>query len=228
MATDTTKQAWARGGLVLAGTLMLIIGAYQIFLGITALVRNQFVVIGPNSYYTVDVTAWGWIHLAIGIVVALAGFFLFTGSTIAKIVGIALVSISALANFFLIPYYPIWSLLLIALDVFAIWAIANVRTDSAYAADERAMTGYGSGYGSAAGGYGTGQGGMQTGERWPAENAPAGRHYASEDVKEGAQGQMGQPGTGQPGTGETAQQAQERAAAAGRTMPPGGNQPPRP
>ena len=174
----------------------------------------------PNYYYTVDTTAWGWIHLGVGVIVALAGLFLFTGSTIARIVGIALVSISALANFFLIPYYPLWSLLLIALDIFAIWAIASVRTDYGADAmvDERAMAGYGTG-----GQYGTSQGGMQTGERWPAENAPGGRHWAPDNVKEGAQGQMGQPGMG-----ETAEQAQERAAAAGRTMPPGGNPPPRP
>jgi hypothetical protein len=224
MARDSTSQAWARGGVVLAGTLMLIIGAYQIFLGITALVNNQFIVSTPNYYYTVDTTAWGWIHLGVGAIVALAGLFLFTGSTIAKFVGIALVSISALANFFLIPYYPLWSLLLIALDIFAIWAIASVRTDYGADAmvDERAMAGYGTG-----GQYGTSQGGMQTGERWPAENQPGGRHWAPDNVKEGAQGQMGQPGTGS-GMGETAEQAQERAAAAGRTMPPGGNPPPRP
>jgi len=197
----------------MAATLMLIIGAYQIFLGITALARGAFTVVGPNYYYHVNTTAWGWIHIGVGAVVLLAGLFLFTGSTLARIVGIAMLSLSALANFFLLPYYPIWSILLIALDVFAIWAIANVRTDyrADAIADERAMAGYGAGYGG---------GGMQTGERWPSENQPAGRHVAS-DVKEPAQGQTTQPG-------ETAEQAQQRAAAAGRTMPPGGNQPPRP
>jgi hypothetical protein len=217
MATDTRRQAWAWGGVVLAGTLMLIIGAYQIFLGITAIVRSDFVVATPNNgYYTVDRTAWGWTHLGIGVVVALAGLFLFTGSRIARFVGIAVVALSALGNFFLIPYYPVWSLLLIALDIFAIWAIANARTDAeaVAAADERAMARYGTG-----GGYGSEYGTAQAGERWPAENAPGGRHWAPENVKEGQPQQM---------PGETAQQAQERAAAAGRTMPPGGNQPDRP
>jgi hypothetical protein len=216
MATDTTKQAWARGGTVLAGTLMLIIGAYQIFLGIMGLVRNNFVVVTPNYYYHINTTAYGWTHLAIGIVVALAGFFLFTGSTIAKIVGIAVVALSALGNFFLLPYYPVWAILLIALDIFAIWAIASVRTDygATAMADERAMAGYGTG-----GGYGSEYGTAQAGDRWPAENAPGGRHWAPENVKEGQPQQM---------PGETAQQAQERASAAGRTMPPGGNPPPQP
>jgi hypothetical protein len=219
MATDTRKQAWAQGGTVLAGTLMLIIGAFQIFLGLMGIIRNNFVVVAPNYYYSINTTSWGWVHLGIGVVVALAGLFLFTGSTIAKIVGIGVVALAALGNFFMVPYYPVWSLLLIALDIFAIWAIATARTDygATAAADERAMAGYGTGAG-----YGSEYGTAQAGERWPAENAPGGRHWAPENVKEGAQGQPQQM------PGETAQQAQERAAAAGRTMPPGGNPPPRP
>ena len=213
MARESTRQAWARGGLVLAGTLMLIIGVYQILLGIAAIVNNKFFVVGPNYAYTVNLTAWGWIHLGIGVVVALAGFYLFTASAAAKIIGIALLSISAIANFFFLPYYPLWSLLVIALDIFAIWAIAAVRTDYAaeVMAEERSM---------AYGGYGPSgtQAQMQTGERWPAENQPGGRHWAPENVKEGAQ----------PQPGETPEQAQQRAAASGRTMPPGGNPPPRP
>jgi hypothetical protein len=220
MATDTRKQAWAQGGTVLAATLMLIIGAFQIFLGLMGIIRNNFVVVTPSYYYNISTTGWGWVHLGIGVVVALAGLFLFTGSTIAKAVGIGVVALAALGNFFMVPYYPVWSILLIALDVFAIWAIATARTDygAMATADERAMAGYGTGAG-----YGDQYGTAQAGERWPAENAPGGRHWAPENVKEGAQGQMGQPGMG-----ETAEQAQERAAAAGRTMPPGGNPPPRP
>jgi hypothetical protein len=216
MATDTRKQAWARGGTVLAGTLMLIIGTFQIFLGLMGIIRNNFVVVTPSYYYAISTNSWGWVHLGIGVVVALAGLFLFTGSTIAKVVGIGVVALAALGNFFMVPYYPVWALLLIALDIFAIWAIATARTDygAMATADERAMAGYGTGAGYG-GEYGTAQGG----ERWPAENAPGGRHWAPENVKEGQPQQM---------PGETAQQAQERAAAAGRTMPPGGNPPPRP
>jgi hypothetical protein len=215
MARESTTQGWARGGVVLAGTFMLIIGVYQIFLGVAAIVNNAFFLAAPNYAYHLNLTGWGWIHIGIGIVVALAGFYLFTASTVAKIIGIGLLSISAIANFFFLPYYPLWSLLVIGLDIFAIWAIAAVRPDYAeVTADERAM---------AYGGYGPGgtqaemqAGGAQTGERWPAENAPGGRHWAPENVKEGAQGRPG----------ETAEQAQQRAAAAGRTMPRGGNPPP--
>jgi len=223
MAMQSSRQTWARGGLIFAATLMLIIGVYQIFLGIAAIARNAFFVVGANYFYQIDTTAWGWIHLGVGVLVAAAGFFLFTGATVAKIIGIALISLSAIANFFFLPYYPVWSLLIIALDVFAIWAIANVRTERG--AEELAEADLGAaGYATAANTYGYGDG-NQGGQRWAAENQ-AGRHYAGDNVNEGqptGQGSMG-PGSMGQGSSESAEAARERASAAGRS----GNQPNQP
>jgi hypothetical protein len=56
--------------------------------------------------------------------VALAGFFLLSGATWARVVGIIVAVLSAITNFLFVPYYPFWSLLIIALDVFVIWALA--------------------------------------------------------------------------------------------------------
>ena len=66
----------------------------------------------------------GWIVLIAGIIVLLAGFAVMTGALWARIVGITLASLSALANFFFIPFYPFWSLMIITLDIFVIWALA--------------------------------------------------------------------------------------------------------
>jgi hypothetical protein len=120
------RSAWATAGSVFAGTMMLIIGAYQIFMGIAAIAKDSFFLRTPNYLYDVDTTAWGWIHLGLGALIALAGFFVFTGALWARAIGIALAVLSAVANFFFIPYYPLWSLLIIALDIFAIWALATV------------------------------------------------------------------------------------------------------
>jgi hypothetical protein len=206
MAQSSTARAWARGGVVLAATVLLLVGIYQIFLGIAALAKNQFFVVGPNYAYTVDTTTWGWIHLGIGIVATLTGFFLFTGMMWARILGVAIAVISAVANFFFLPYYPLWSLLIIAVDIFAIWAIASVG-------ERDMMPGYtGTATGSFAGET------EQAGSRWPSTNQPSGRHYA-EPAKEGAASRAaaereqaeamsqryqggGQPGTGQPGQGQ--------------------------
>ena len=72
-----------------------------------------------------DTTAWGWIHLILGIVLALTGFFLFTGAAWARIVGIAVAVLAMLANFLWLPHYPFWAIVLIALDVLVIWALST-------------------------------------------------------------------------------------------------------
>ena len=70
------------------------------------------------------VTAWGWIHLIGGAIVALTGSRC-SGRAVARAIGILLVALSAIANFLFIPSYPFWSLLMIVLDVFVIWALVR-------------------------------------------------------------------------------------------------------
>jgi hypothetical protein len=217
MATAGTKQAWARGGTVLAATLLLLIGVYQFFLGLSGIATNNFFVVGANYTYEIDTTAWGWIHLGIGVIAVITGCFLFTGATWSRVVAIAIAAISAVANFFFLPYYPLWSLLIIAMDVFAIWAVASVRPIDEYAPGGAAM-GYGMGTEPRTRTEQMAGAGMQTGDRWPADNPPqSGRHWAPENVKEGT-GQPTGP-SGQPMTDE----ARQRAEAASRGMRPPDN-----
>jgi hypothetical protein len=182
-------------------------------------------VVGANYTYEVDTTAWGWIHLGIGALALVTGFFLFTGMTWARVVGIALAVISATANFFFIPYYPLWSLLIIGLNIFAIWALANAGRDTMMgeAMDSRMM----------AGSYGGES--MQEGERWPSTNVAAGRHWKAEPEKEGVRGAgapessrqaaeaMAQPGTqGQPMQGQPMQGQPMQDPRTPPTAPPTG------
>lgn len=128
MTHSTAARAWATGGMVFAATIMLTLGIWQIIVGIAAIAEDDFFVVAPNYTYEIDTTAWGWIHLALGAVVAVTGFFLFTGAAWARVVGIGLAILSAIANFLFLPYYPLWALLVIALDVFVIWALATARS----------------------------------------------------------------------------------------------------
>jgi hypothetical protein len=118
------RPGWAAGVIVFAAVLMIMTGVFQALAGLVAIFENEFYVVARNYLYEIDVTAWGWIHLVIGVVLALAGFSVLSGATWARAVGIALAVLSAIANFLFIPYYPFWSLLIIALDVFVIWALA--------------------------------------------------------------------------------------------------------
>jgi hypothetical protein len=126
-ARRTAGSPWAVGGMIFAAALLLMNGIWEILLGIAAIARGDFFVRAPNYLYNVNVSAWGWIHLVLGAIMALTGFFLFSGATWARAVGIGFAVLSAIANFFFLPYYPIWSIVIIALDVFVIWALATAR-----------------------------------------------------------------------------------------------------
>jgi len=119
---ETTSNGW--GLVVFAGVMMILLGVFHALEGLTAILKDQFFVSTPNYVISVDVTSWGWIHLIGGVVVAVAGFFVFSGAVWARAVGILLAGVSAIANFLFIPYYPFWSLLMVALDIFVIWALA--------------------------------------------------------------------------------------------------------
>lgn len=117
--------AWAQGLIMFAAVMMFVGGGFQAIAGLAAIFENEFYTVTPNYVFEFDVSAWGWIHLVLGLVVIFAGYGLLSGQTWARVVGIILASLSALVNFAFIPYYPFWSLTIIALDVFIIWALAT-------------------------------------------------------------------------------------------------------
>lgn len=126
MSDDSpTKQAWAAGSIFTAGVLLILAGGWQILAGISAILKDQVFVVGVNYVWKLDLTTWGWIHVLIGVGLVVVAIFLLRGAEWAAIVGIALASLSALANFMWLPYQPVWAILVIALDVLVIWALAT-------------------------------------------------------------------------------------------------------
>ena len=114
----------AVGFTVFAAVMMIMVGVWQALAGLIAIFENEFYVQTRNYLLKFDATTWGWIHLILGLVMAFAGWGLFSGRTWARTVAIILAVLSAIANFAFIPYYPFWSLLIITLDIFVIWAVA--------------------------------------------------------------------------------------------------------
>ena len=117
-------SGWAVGLTMFAGVLMIMAGAFQAFAGLVALSKDEIFAKTPNYLLQLDTTRWGWGHLLLGLLIVGAGFAVLKGQTWGRVVAIILVSLSALANFAFIPYYPFWSIIIIALDVFVIWALA--------------------------------------------------------------------------------------------------------
>jgi hypothetical protein len=118
-------SGWAVGGVAFAGTLMIVLGFFHAIAGLVAIFDDNFYVVTANYTFDLDTTVWGWIYLVLGIIVALTGIALLGGRAWAGVVTIVLAGLSAIANFFFIPYYPFWSLLVIALDIWVIWAVTR-------------------------------------------------------------------------------------------------------
>lgn len=133
---QTQAQAisgWAVGFTAFAGVLMIVAGMFQFFEGLAALIEDDFFALARAYAFDMSVTAWGWLHMLVGVIVALCGFLLFTGNLFARIVAIAIAVISAVVNFFYIPYYPVWSIVIIALAIGVIWALTAHGRDIAAA-----------------------------------------------------------------------------------------------
>jgi len=125
---EPTVSGWVVGGITFAGTMLILIGMFQAIDGLVAIVNDDFFVVSKNYTFDLDTSAWGWIHLLLGILLLLAGYGLMSGATWAAAVAIVLAVLTAIENFFFIPYYPFWSILVIALCVWVIWALTRPRS----------------------------------------------------------------------------------------------------
>jgi hypothetical protein len=123
--TDPTTE-WAAGGTIFAGMMLVIAGVLAILEGIVGIAKDAVYVVTRGDYtYKFDVTAWGWIHLILGVIAVAVGYGLLSGAPWARYAGILIAGLSMIANFMFLPYQPIWSIIMIAIDTFIIWALAT-------------------------------------------------------------------------------------------------------
>jgi hypothetical protein len=118
-------SGWATGAVLFAGILMIVVGIMEAFQGLAAILEDEFFVLTENYVFDLDVTAWGWVHLLLGVLVIFGGYALMAGRTWGRVLALVLAMLAAISNFFFIPYYPFWSLLMIALAVWVIWALTS-------------------------------------------------------------------------------------------------------
>lgn len=119
----TNPGGWY-GMIVFAGTIMLMLGAFHAIAGLVALFQDDYFFVAKDGLVvTADYTAWGWTHIIVGVVVAAAGAALFTGAMWARIVAVLVALVSSLVNLAFLSAYPLWSGIMIALDVLIIYAV---------------------------------------------------------------------------------------------------------
>ncbi|MEU5214934.1 hypothetical protein AB0G79_01870 [Streptomyces sp. NPDC020807] len=127
-------MAWATGGTLFAGVLMLVTGFLDIFQGIVGIAEDDVYTHIGDYVFKFDLTTWGWIHLILGVIIAVAGFGILKGAEWGRVAGIALASLNILFQFLFLPYQPWWALFSMAISIFVIWALA---TDEGYGASEK-------------------------------------------------------------------------------------------
>jgi hypothetical protein len=121
----------AFAGSLLAGVLMIMSGALAFLSGLAMVIRRTFFVYNAAYPYHWTRTGWGWLELILGAVVFAAGFCVILGMTWARIVGIILATFTGVSAFLTIPLFPVWGIILVALNAFIIWALATPRRDNA-------------------------------------------------------------------------------------------------
>ena len=117
------RSGWA-GWLSFGAIMMLIVGTFQTIMGLTALFKDEYFYV-PASKLVVNVnySAWGWAHLLLGLLLILAGLSLFKSNLYGRIVGVIVAAASAIINVGFLSAYPVWSLLIITVDIVVIFAI---------------------------------------------------------------------------------------------------------
>ncbi|CAN5397939.1 hypothetical protein BH09ACT9_BH09ACT9_13530 [soil metagenome] len=128
-ANHPVRQGFAIGTTVAAACLLFVAGIVALLQGIAALADNDLLIVGVNYTFEFDVTTLGWIHIVLGIIGIAVSLGLFVGMAWARGMAFVIAALSIVANFLWMPYYPLWSIVIIALDVAVIWAVATWRPD---------------------------------------------------------------------------------------------------
>ncbi|MGD9985441.1 DUF7144 family membrane protein [Pseudonocardia sp.] len=122
-AARQTESSAQKGLVLFAGLMMIVCGVYHALSGVAAVLRDQVYLTTPQYTFEFDLTAWGWTHLILGAVLIVVGIAVVQGVAWGAMVGIGVAVLSLVANFLFLPHYPLWSILIIAVDVAIIYAL---------------------------------------------------------------------------------------------------------
>jgi hypothetical protein len=119
-APTREKIGWVR----FAGLLVLVIGAFNIINGLTALTNQKYYVATPDGLLVVtNYDVWGGFWLVLGAVQLLAAFGVLAGKQWARIVAIGLLLLSAVGQVAFLAAFPLYGLLTIGLIIAALHAL---------------------------------------------------------------------------------------------------------
>ncbi len=122
MSARNQPTGWV-GWVYFASLMMMLLGGFQAIAGLVALFKDDFYLVAERGLLVFNYTTWGWIHLLMGVVIFAAGVALLNGAVWARTVGVLLAGLSLFANMAFIDSYPLWSILMIVVDILVIYAL---------------------------------------------------------------------------------------------------------
>jgi hypothetical protein len=122
--SDAEMTTNSSGWVSFAGYLLIVAGFFQMIAGLVAIFKSNFYVATANHLLVLDYTQWGWAHLILGAILITGALSLFAGRFWGRFVAIFLATISAIFNFGFIGVYPIWSIMIIVMDIVIIYSVA--------------------------------------------------------------------------------------------------------
>ncbi|MDQ1015058.1 DUF7144 family membrane protein [Streptomyces afghaniensis] len=125
----TADRPFAVGLMAFGAVMLMVAGILGILRGISAIAEDNVFLSTPNYVFAFDLTGWGWIHLSLGVVAVIVSLGLFQVSTWARVAGVGIAGLVIIANFLSLPSYPVWSVVMIAISGFIIWALCVVRRE---------------------------------------------------------------------------------------------------
>ncbi len=120
---DDKYSSWAVGWSGFASVMLVMIGVFGAIQGLVALFNDEFYVVTQEWVFEFDITAWGWIHLILGVALIASGIGILSANVAARTVGVIAAGLAAIVNFAWLPYYPVWSVIVIAICIAIIWAL---------------------------------------------------------------------------------------------------------
>jgi hypothetical protein len=111
---------WVRFG----GVMMAVLGGFGVIEGLVALLSPTYFVTVGGTVLALNLTAWGWLHIIIGALVLATGLALLGNApSWARAVGIGLVAINMIVQLAWLPAFPMWSIILLVIDVLVLYAL---------------------------------------------------------------------------------------------------------
>lgn len=122
-APGSTRQTGWVGWVAFAAIMLLMVGAFNVIDGFAALLKDDAFVNTGKGLLVFNLTAWGWILLLFGVVQILTGLALLQGATWARVIAVLVALVNAVGQLAFLSAYPIWSTVIIAVDIIVIWAV---------------------------------------------------------------------------------------------------------